>query len=191
VPEPTLQSFKASDGEILAVRDLLLRRVDFPIAILRIWKPEASDIAALENAFGTIWPDPNKVTGHPKTRIGWLGPHEWAIVNQPVEQTRDAVRRVLTTGLFHVADTTDGRATFMVSGANATDILAKGCSLDLDPDGFGPGSCAQTLLAELPIWLEHLPSDETPGPLYFVHVDRSVEHWARAWLLDAAKEFAS
>jgi sarcosine oxidase subunit gamma len=50
-----------------------------------------------------------------------------------------------------------------LSGPSAKDVLAKGCSLDLDARSWSVGSCAQTLLARAQVILHERA--ETTGIL--------------------------
>ena len=69
-----------------------------------------------------------------------------------------------------------------MSGAGARDLLAAGCGLDLHPRVFGPGRCAQTLLARVPVVLHQL----SDAPQYRVLVRRSYARWLVDWMIDAA-----
>jgi sarcosine oxidase subunit gamma len=75
-------------------------------------------------------------------------------------------------------DVSANRVAFELSGPDAADVLAQGCSLDLDL--MAPGGCAQTLLARAQVIL-YRPDAETFGIL----VRPSFAGYLRAWLLDA------
>ena len=68
---------------------------------------------------------------------------------------------------------------------SARSLLEKGCGVDLHPRAFGPGCCAQTLLARLPVIIDQL----SVAPAYRVFVRRSAARWLVEWLIDAAEEF--
>ena len=87
--------------------------------------------------------------------------------------------------VHHVADGTDGQALFSVHGPRSRELIAKGCSLDLHPSTFGPGNCAQTLLAQCGVLL-HRPADDDRFDL---RIDMTLAGHLRAWLIDASKEF--
>jgi sarcosine oxidase subunit gamma len=88
----------------------------------------------------------------------------------------------------HVANVSGGRVQFELSGRRARTALAKGCSLDLHPRVFGPATCAQTLLAQVPVLIA---GGATPDgtEAFRVWVDVSLTHSRRAWLCDAALEY--
>ncbi|MEO3854869.1 2Fe-2S iron-sulfur cluster-binding protein [Acrocarpospora sp. B8E8] len=98
----------------------------------------------------------------------WLGPDEWLVVG-PSE-----VRGV---------DVSAQRTAIRVSGGRARELLAHGCGLDLHPEVFPVGRCAQTLLARAQIIL----IAESDG--FLVLVRASFARYLAAWLLDAASEF--
>ena len=84
-----------------------------------------------------------------------------------------------------VATVGDGNVTLSLSGPRAVDVLAKGMTLDLDPDRFRARVCARGLLARVPVLL-HRPGDDL---LYEVAVARSFSDYALHWLTDAAFEY--
>ena len=120
--------------------------------------------------------------------ILWLGPDAW-LIEVPAE-AENAVARALEKSLSgcraSVAVVGDGHVTLSLSGPRAADVLAKGMTLDLDPERFRAGHCARSLLGRVPALL-HRPGD---APLYEVTVPRSYADFARDWLEDAAFEYA-
>ena len=98
-----------------------------------------------------------------------------------------ALWKELKTGGLHasVTDTSESRTCIRVSGKNARDVLAKGCSLDLHPAKFGPGQCAQTLLGKVGVMM----SQTAAAPTYELLVLRSFATYLWAWLEDAAAEY--
>ena len=119
--------------------------------------------------------------------ILWLGPDEW-LIEVAAEAEADIARSLeqALSGLHaSIAAIGDGSVTFSVSGRRAPDLLAKGMTLDLDPDRFPAGGCARSLLARVPVLL-HRPG----GVLaYELTVARSYSDHARLWLEDAALEY--
>ena len=146
-------------------------------------------IAGVADSVGLEPPlTPNTGRSRDDTAILWLGPDAW-LIEVPAE-TEDAVARELEKSLSgchaSVAVVGDGHVTLSLSGPRAADVLAKGMTLDLHPDRFGPGSCARSLLGRVPARL-HRPGDAL---LYEVTVPRSYAEFARDWLEDAALEYA-
>jgi sarcosine oxidase subunit gamma len=85
-----------------------------------------------------------------------------------------------------IVDQSHGRAVLAVEGERIRDLLAKGCRIDLHPEVFAAGRCAQTLLGPFAVLLHCL------APTRFeIHVARSYAHSLHEWLQDAALEFES
>ena len=132
---------------------------------------------------------PNRVASMRTLRTLWLGPDEW-LVTSPQGAAPDLIGRItraLAGRDAAVSDLSSSRAVIEISGRDARALLEKGCGLDLHPRAFGPGSCAQTLFASLPVIIDQLSA----APLYRLFVRRSAARWLADWLLDAAAEFAA
>ncbi|MCW5698485.1 MAG: hypothetical protein KIT00_01450 [Rhodospirillales bacterium] len=146
---------------------------------------------AVKTVLGIAPPtEPNTVTGPEDfadgARILWLGPDEWLIVGGDVDaEPSGALRLALSDRHAAVVDVSDGRAVIALSGPNARDVLAKGCPLDLHPRAFGPGRCAQTVLAKAHVILHQIDA----SPSYEIYVHRSFADYLWSWLEDAAGEF--
>ena len=66
---------------------------------------------------------------------------------------------------------------------DARALLAFGCALDLDPRHFGPGSCAQTMVARAGVIVWAL--GEEPAPTFLLLVRPSFAPYLEGWLRDA------
>src|SRR5579864_7757564 len=131
---------------------------------------------------------PNRVASNREVRTLWLGPDEW-LVTSPAGSAPDLLGRLmraLPARRAVVTDLSASRAIIEIGGPQARALLEKGCGLDLHPRAFGPGSCAQTLFAKLPVILDQLSA----APAYRLFVRRSAARWMCEWLIDAALEFA-
>lgn len=130
---------------------------------------------------------PNTVAAAGGIEILWLGPDEWLVVAQP--PTGDLARRLDGALAVHhhaATDVSAGRVVAEITGAQARAVLATGIRLDLHPRVFGPGRCAQTGLAGVPVILQGL--DETPS--FRLYLRNSFASYAVAWLDDAIKTLA-
>ncbi len=130
---------------------------------------------------------PNRVAQMRDLRTLWLGPDEW-LVTAPAGLAPDLMgrlRRALADRQPSIVDLSGSRTVIEIAGAHARTLLEKGCGLDLHPRAFGPGQCAQTLFARLPVIIDQL----TAAPLYRLFVRRSSASWLSDWLIDAAQEF--
>jgi sarcosine oxidase subunit gamma len=122
-----------------------------------------------------------------RLRTLWLGPDEW-LVTAPEGAAPDLMRRLARALAGRHATVTDlsaSRAVIEIAGPQARALLEKGCGLDLHPRAFGPGHCAQTVFARLPVIVDQLST----APLYRLYVARSAARWLAVWLIDAAEEF--
>ncbi len=132
-------------------------------------------------------PTPNTSRSGAESFILWLGPDQWLI--EVAHEAQTGIANTLESALsaLHasVAIVGDGYATLSLAGKRAADVLAKGMTLDLDPDRFLPGCCARSLLAKVPVLL-HRPGDDL---FYEVTVARSYSDYAWRWLDDAALEY--
>jgi sarcosine oxidase, subunit gamma len=116
----------------------------------------------------------------------WLGPDEWLVLGPPGAGPEIVAEyhRALEGLRRSVVDVGANRVALEVSGPRAKDVMAKGCGLDLDRRAWTAGSCAQTLLARVPVILHE--REETTGVL----VRPSYSNYLVDWLLGAAAEFA-
>jgi sarcosine oxidase, subunit gamma len=145
-------------------------------------------LAAVEAVIGLAPPvAPNRVAESGGSHILWLGSDEWlAVVDE--ERSEPCWRR-LVEGLIGqhaaVADVSEARAVIGISGPKARETLAHGCSLDLHPRVFGPGQCAQTLLARIPVIIHQRGGE----PSFDIYVQRSLAEYLWSWLEDAAQSY--
>lgn len=143
--------------------------------------------AAVESVVGPLPVEPNTVTGGPDAAVLWLGSDEWLVVGP--EGHAAALETQLNTAAngarVSVVDVSANRTTLELSGPTARAILESGCSIDLDPRAFGPGQCAQTLLARANVILWQTAQD--PLPVYRLLVRPSFAAYVAAWIADAAE----
>lgn len=117
----------------------------------------------------------------------WLGPNEWYIVTPAGDELSVIEKLESALADRHVAinDLTSGLTTVRLTGANARDLLQKGCTLDLHPRSFGAGQCAQTLVAKSGALILYR-GDE---PTFELVVRRSFADYLFVWFEDAAIEY--
>lgn len=128
---------------------------------------------------------PNRWTGDGRAAAVWLGPDEWLIVapDGEVGGIEKAMREARPTDpRLSLVDVSHNYICVLLSGSKARDVLAKGCALDLRPDKFTPGDCAQTVLAKAPVLLRALV-DADSFELWFRN---SYARYLATWLLDAS-----
>jgi sarcosine oxidase, subunit gamma len=149
-------------------------------------KPGTDAASEAERALGAELPAPNQAStaegegAGARLSVLWLGPDEFLLVAPPGEVRSFATLPGATTDVSHA------RAGVDVRGPEARAVLATGCSLDLHPEVFPAGSCAQTLLARAGVLIWH----RAPGE-YRVLTGTSFAGYLVDWLTDAAAEYAA
>ena len=134
-------------------------------------------------------PGANTWSGDLNCAALWLGPDEWLVV-APDGKNDDLCSSLHQglAGMHHsVVDLSANRTIFEIAGADARTVLAKGCPLDLHASVFGPGACAQSLLAKSQVILQCM--DARPALRIFVRI--SFAPYVAEWLLDAAAELGA
>jgi sarcosine oxidase, subunit gamma len=131
--------------------------------------------------------NPNTVQTAGDLTILWLGPDEWLILTPPGAEAGiiARLREVLAPVHAAVTDVSGNRARLRLSGPNARDVLAKGCSLDLHQRRFAPGQCAQTLIVRADAILHQIDD----RPTYDIFPRRSFAEYLWMWLADAMAEY--
>ena len=145
-------------------------------------------LEAVQGALGLGLPvEPNTVAEGGGLAALWLGPNEWLVLTPPQQETAlaQSLRDALSEVLSSVVDVTGGQTVINLRGPRVRDLLAKGCTLDLHPRAFGPGRCAQTLVAKAGVTVRQL--DDSPS--FDLIVRRSFADYLALWIEDAAEEY--
>lgn len=128
---------------------------------------------------------PNTVSTAGARRMAWLGPNEWLLTVPESEEI--ALRTALETALAGqhsaVVDVSDGNTVIVLEGADAVEILAGECPLDLHPRAFPVGRCAQTLLGKSNVMIVREAADR-----FAILVRRSFAPYAWALLRHIAAQ---
>jgi sarcosine oxidase subunit gamma len=176
-------TFAAAGGEAVAIAEQpFLAQVGVRL------HPGDGAPSAVEAALGFALPTVANTTAAANGRtVLWLGPDEWLVVAAPGTEAalELELREALDDALGSVVDLSANRTAIELRGPAARDVLAKGCALDLHPSAFGPGQCAQTLIARAQVILEQLDD----APAYRLLVRGSFSDYLATWLLDAMAEF--
>lgn len=151
--------------------------------------PEATEAARV---LGVALPTTanTAVSGADGVEVLWLGPDEWLVVAPPDQAALEPALREALGSAGAVVDVSAHRTTITVSGPLTRDVLARGCSLDLDPRISPAGTCVQTLLALAGVILvvrEGLTQDGA-GEVHLL-VRSSFARYLADWLLDACREY--
>jgi len=105
-----------------------------------------------------------------------LAPGEWLLVGE----RPDLGSQVENAG-GTLSDLRHARVVFRMPANLGREVLAKGCPLDLRPEIFQPGRCAQSVLAGVAILVHHLPTGDDMD----IYVARSYGRFIHDWLVDA------
>jgi sarcosine oxidase subunit gamma len=117
----------------------------------------------------------------------WMGPDEWLITaGTRSAATLETELRAAVGEDGAAIDVSAQRTTLRLSGPDAREVLAKGCSLDLHPKVFRKGTAAQTMLGLAGVVLIAL---DDAGTDYRILVRSSFARYLADWLIDAAEEF--
>jgi sarcosine oxidase, subunit gamma len=171
----------AASGAELSIRELpFVSQIN-----LRANPNDAGLMQQLESALGFALPlVPNTAASREDRRVLWLGPDEWLVVGPDgqQEELEQALRNGLNGG--SIVDVSANRTLLEIRGPKARELLAHGVPIDLDVRSFGPGRCAQTLLAKAQVIIERR-GDEVA---FHIYIRTSFAGYVAEWLLDAAAE---
>lgn len=95
-------------------------------------------------------------------RLVWVGPDDWFVIGPDGQQQaiEQRLRAALAGQHCAVTDISSGYVQVTLTGAQARDVLAQGCPLDLHPRVFQPGQAAGTHFFKVGITLWQ--RDEAP-----------------------------
>ncbi len=141
-------------------------------------------VAAAEKSLGQDLPRAPNTFTQGKHRIYWLGPDEWLIVTAAASAGQQSAHLAAALREHHAAvnDLSGGQIALRLSGEGVERLLAKGCSLDLHPDVFPIGACAQSGLAKA----QALFACIDDKPTFQIIVRRSFSDYLMHWLQHAA-----
>ena len=133
----------------------------------------------LEQALPTI---PNTATfgAH---RVYWLGPDEWLILSD-TSSLANELQKSLDEISCAINDISGGQIALRITGKHARDVLARGCTLDLHPQVFTTGMCAQSGLAKASVLMAAVDAENS----FDVIVRRSFSDYLVRWLRHTGEE---
>lgn len=133
---------------------------------------------------GIDLPEPCTFTNGNGVDILWMGPDEYLVLAEPGRQV-ELETLLREGGAAAVTDVSAQRVTVQLGGEHVRDVLAHGCSIDLDPSVSPPGTCVQTLFARTGIVL--MVREEG----FTILVRQSFANYFNTWLTDASLEYVS
>jgi sarcosine oxidase, subunit gamma len=115
----------------------------------------------------------------------WLGPDEHLLLGPAGDaQFLAAELSAALAGIAHsLVDISQRQIAVQVSGPRATEMLSRGCPLDLDPAEFPAGFCTRTLFGKVEIVLWRTGAEE-----FRLEVWRSFSDYVLECLQQAARE---
>lgn len=182
-----LRTHSPLEGVALPAR---IRELPFQAQLdLRSDPSDSALMARLESVLGTRPPtEPNRtsISDDGMHHVLWLGPDEWLVVGEPGRgpALETALRAAIGDGRGAVVDVSANRTTLSVSGPRARELLAFGCSIDLDERTFKPGHGVQTMLARANVII--VPVGPAVEPAFRILVRPSFAAYLAGWLADAA-----
>ena len=154
--------------------------------------PRSEEGARIAAVIGSLPGRCGEVGGTDGVSVLWLGPSEFLVVAP--EEAHDSLGGDLIGSLTaalggapgQVVDLSANRTTFELSGPRARAVLEKGCSLDLHPRSFTPGTALNTEVGNIPVLLE-----KTGEESFRLFPRASFADFLGRWLLDGMREYAS
>jgi heterotetrameric sarcosine oxidase gamma subunit len=133
------------------------------------WSPQILEVAAFRTG-GAAIARQGALLGEPPAAPGkcaFVGqrlslcarPLRWLFLRAPEDDAPAAARQWQEgcRDCAAVVNLSSALAAFLLGGARVTEMLARGCRLDLHPQVFPPGSAAATVMAQVPVTLAALP----------------------------------
>ena len=164
------------------------RRVLDPCSFVRVqtWNSQPVAPTKIEQQLGTPWPQDVGAIASGRADILCIGPTDWLVTSRDPDPT--ALLHQLNAAFedtpFRATNVSHALVRVELDGSEVRTLLLKGCSLDLHPSRFPPGTCARTRFASLPAILR------CTGPHTFeCIVTATYRDYLMSWLTDACEEF--
>lgn len=131
-------------------------------------------------------PANNKVKSTGARHVVWLGPDEALLLCEAGLEVKlyRQINAAFADQHAAITNVTDGYCALRLTGGDVRRVLAKGCALDLHPNVFGNGACAQTTLAHAGVTLIAMDTD-----CFLLLCRTSFAPYTLDWLQDAALEY--
>ncbi len=113
-------------------------------------------VVAVKEATGAAVPAQRKVVSGDKGAVAWMSPDELLVVvdYEAVNESVATLTDGLKTSHALVANVSDARAVFRVSGDGSRDVLSKLAPVDFAKEAFGVGDIRRSRIAQVPaaVW---------------------------------------
>lgn len=122
-----------------------------------VLRSKGDGVAEALAGLGLPVPEVRRIVAAGDRAVAWMSPDEM-LVMLPYGEVAQAVAALSAAlaGKHHlVADVSDARAVFTITGDGAREVLAKCCPVDLAPEVFGPGEVRRTRAAQVAaaVWM--------------------------------------
>jgi sarcosine oxidase subunit gamma len=165
---------------------VIQERIGLGLATVAARKRQAAALKQAFVAYGVELPDSSRVARGSKVSFVGYGPGQWLAVSEQLASealARDLGERLK--GLASISDQSGGRTVIRISGPRASDVLAKGLPIDLDPRAFPLGSAATSTISLMGVQLWQTGDTRS----YDVAIFRSVSQSFWRWLTASAAEY--
>jgi len=178
--KPGLYGAAAPAGPGVEIREMR------PLAAVQVSAFDAERAAgALATALGVATlPGRNGVATVGNSVVLWTGPGRWLVVEPESRDLASLLAQDCPGDVAAVTDLSHARTALRVEGPRVRVLLAKLCTLDVDPAVFPAGSCAQTQFGQIGVLLY---CREEHGFDIFMFRGFAVSAWEA--VVDAALEF--
>lgn len=171
-----------------AARLFLSERRGLSVALVSCFPEDREAVAsAVQGLLGLALPAPSRAHENEAGALLWQGPDRWLVV-MPEEKQPDLVQTLRDSladrPAVAVADINHARCVIRIAGAEARNLLAKGCGLDLVPVSFPAGHCALTRFGHQAVTLHARGAEEID-----LYVTRSFALALWEELLDLGAEY--
>ncbi|MEC9415054.1 MAG: sarcosine oxidase subunit gamma family protein [Pseudomonadota bacterium] len=136
-----------------------------------------------EELFGQSLPLDFNVFNVGEHTMYWMSPNEWLVSSK--SDIKRFIKTIRSKVNMHAIDQTGGLVQMTLQGERVRDLLAKGCTLNVDEGVLLPGQCAQTGLSKANILLSLI----NDSPKFNLIVRRSYAEYVARWLEHAGDEF--
>lgn len=162
-----------------------------PDATLITVRCSAEALAQVGKPAGLAFPHAaSRFTMTGSTQALWIGPDDTLVIEEASDgrSLLAALEQAFAGIHAAVVETSGNRVRLRLSGTGARDLMARACSLDLEPPHFAPGHCAGTMMARAQVFLMQRDDDAArEEPTYDILVRRSLATYLEDWLLTAAR----
>ncbi len=125
----------------------------------------------------------SKVSSNKETRILWSAPNTWLVISRK-ENIVKTIKEKCSISDFAITDISHSRAIIQIKGAQAKDILKKGCPLNFNE--FKNNNCAGSVFHGINIVIDFIDSNPDTFNLFIL---RSFGESFYHHITDAALEF--